>query len=128
VVVDESRAKLVAEAVRSSDLSVALAAVEVAAGGVAERRRMALRQGERAEGVVVLSAKLDLGHARERRLRQPVLDHLAGRHERRGVHREHAYALERDRASQDAGGTVREVVHVGATMHEPDQIVAQTRG
>jgi hypothetical protein len=42
------------------------------------------------------------------------------------VHREHAHALERHRANEDPGGAEREAAHVGATMHEPDQILAHT--
>ena len=73
VVVDEHRAQLIAETVRAHDLPVAFAAIEDAAGGLAERRRVALRQGERGERVEVFPAKLDLLQPRVRRRRRHVL-------------------------------------------------------
>ena len=48
---------------------------------------------------------------RDRRRRQPVLDDLAGRQQRRRVHRQHADAVERHRAARIAGGAEREVPH-----------------
>ena len=77
--VDERRAQLIAEAVRAHDLPVALAAVQDAAGGLAERRHVALRHGERAERDEVLPAKLDLLQPRVRRRRRAVLEHRARR-------------------------------------------------
>ena len=95
--------QLVAEAVRAHDLPVTLTAVEDAAGGLAERCRMAVRQGERAERVEVLATKLDLLQPRVRRRRNPVLDHPARGHERYRVHREHTHPLKRHCASEGPG-------------------------
>jgi hypothetical protein len=108
---------------RAPDLAVALAAVEVAAGGLVERRRVALREGQRPEGVEVVAALLDLGHPRERPHRQPVLDDLARRHERVGVHREHADAFERHGPREDPGGAQDEVPHVRAPMKQRREVV-----
>jgi hypothetical protein len=120
--------QLVAEAVGALELAVALAAVEVSVRRFAEGRRARFRAGQCAEGVEVLPASLDLGHAAIRRRRQPVLDDLAGRQERGRVHRDDADAIERHRARQDPGGAEGEVAHARAAVQEPDEIVAQVLG
>ena len=100
VVIDEGGTQLVTKAVRRPELAVAPAAIEVPARGPAQRGRPSPRQCERPEGVEVLAAHLHVRHACVDRLRQPVLDDLAGRHERRGIHGQEADSLERNRASQ----------------------------
>src|SRR4051812_1047554 len=102
---------------------MALTAGELSAGGLTERRRMALREGKRAEGVEVLSAALDLGHPRVCRDWQSVLDHLPGRHERRGIHREHAHALEWHRSPEDPRRAEREITQTRGPVHEPADVV-----
>src|SRR3954468_17386088 len=107
---------------------MALTAGELSAGGLSERRRMALREGKRAEGVEVLSAALDLGHPRVRRDWQSVLDHLPGGHERRGIHREHAHALEWHLSPEDPRRTEREITQTRGPVHEPADVVPDARG
>src|SRR3954463_7065116 len=107
---------------------MALTAGELSAGGLTERRRMALREGKRAEGVEVLSAALDLGHPRVRRDWQSVLDHLPGWHERRGIHREHAHALEGHRSPEDPRGAEREITQIRGPVHEPADVVPDALG
>jgi hypothetical protein len=83
---------------------------------------------ERAERVEVLAPELDLGHAARRLERQPVLDHLARRQKRGGVHRQHAHAVERHRAAQDPARVVGEVARAAATVDEPHEVVAKALG
>jgi hypothetical protein len=128
VVVDERGAELVAEAVGAPDLAVAPAAVEVVAGRRAQGGRRPGGAGERPERVEVVAAHLDLRHPRRRLGREAVLDDLAGRQERRGVHREHADAVERDRAGEDPGGVAGELGHRGPAVKQPDQLVSEALG
>jgi hypothetical protein len=127
-VVDQHGSQLVAEPVGPPELAMAHAVVEVSARRLAEARRAPRRAAERAEAVEVLPADLDLGHEGGGRLREPVLDHLARRQERGRIHRQHADAVERDRARQDPGGVEREVAHAGAAVQEPDEVAAEAFG
>jgi hypothetical protein len=127
-IVGEGGAQLVAEAVQAPDLAMATAAIERAAGRLAERRRRPTRARQHAERVGVPSADLDLPHAGPRRGRQPVLDDLAGRQQRRRIHRQHAHAVERHRAPQHARGAQREVAHAAGPVHQARQLPAQALG
>ena len=104
---DQRGAQLVAEPVRALEIAVAHAAVEVTAGGLAQARGRSLHPCERGELVEVVLAQLDLGHARPRRVGQPVLDHLAGRQERGRVHREQA---------EPSNGTARRRMRVAPSV------------
>ena len=86
------------------------------------------RARERDEAVDVPLANLDLGHPRPCLRRQAVDRELAREQHRRGVHGEHAEAVEAHGPRQDAGGAVHELAHAAAAMHELGQLAADQFG
>jgi hypothetical protein len=103
---------------------MAQAGVELAPGRRAEGRGRAARAHEPGEAVDVRPEHLDLGHAGPGLLGQPALDDLARRDPGRGIHGQHAHAVERHGAPEDPGRLEREVPHAAATVGEAIEIVS----
>ena len=120
--------ELVAEAMRSLQLAMAHAPVELAARRLAQARGRPLRARERAELVVVGLTELDLVESWRGLARQPILDDLARRQQRGGVERQDADAVERHRASEDARRTQREIAHVKAAVTEAHDLILDQVG
>ena len=123
-VAHEHRPQLVAEPVGRPQFAVADAAVELAAGHLAEARGQSPCADEAVERVDVQPAHLDLGHPLRGVLRQPALDHLPGRQARRRIQGEDADAVERHRAREHLRGGEREGAHAVTAVGEAVEVVA----